>query len=305
MSKNVAKQTKEVKNKASQLATGKENIDSFLGINSRLEKTLTINNEDIFTTINGDNGETTEISQAVYKFATNKGERTQITLYDYELIQSTERIKKAMQGRNLLTLVICKELSNINESGKLEKIGFKNIAEYGHYLFNLQTSTVNHYARIGKNFINDDYTIKGGLPELSVSHFVELNSLVGENGELAHIRELFINGTLSDGMSTKDFRKAIKEISSPQIEDNSNKEETKENSNEESQNTATVSKGETYNISQFDGENFDTQVVVGQVLNKCNDLLELFELMKKNEVQVVGYEENIEKIKSLVKTLIQ
>ena len=260
----------------------------------------------MFTSIEGKDGAKTEIAQAVYKFASSKGDRKQVTIYDLDIIESTEKIKAAMTGRNILSLVICKELSNIAESGKLEKLGFKTIAEYGHYLFGLQTSTVNHYARIGKNFLNDDYSVKGGLPELSVSHFIELNALVPENGDLSGILELFVNGTLSDGMSTKDFRNALKGgNSATKIED---KSASTNNETSTNGNTATVNNetsGDTYNVENYDGDKFDVQVVVGQILNKCNDIVELFALLNKHEITAVGYEESIDVIKGLAKALIK
>jgi hypothetical protein len=116
-------------------------------------------------------------------------------------------------GKAILTYAICKEFSKIAESGKLENMGFKTIADFGKAVFGLETSTVNHYTRIGSTFINDDYTVKAGLPDLSVSHFIELSSSV-QNGDITPIIELYQNGTLVDGMSTKRIRETLKSLSS-------------------------------------------------------------------------------------------
>lgn len=272
----------------------------------RLGNALAINLNDYYEEVPTKDG-TTEISKKVYEFANPIGKRTQITLYDMAIIESTEKISKALHGRSILNYVICKEFSKIAESGKLENMGFKNIAEYGKAIFGLETSTVNHYARIGKAFINDDYTVKAGLPELSVSHFIELNSLVGENGDISEIIELYQTGKLVDGMSTKKIREVLSASKNPQIEDKSsqakesNSSEAKENkSNEASADSVvTASNVEEYRV------NFDKQVVVGQILNTCNIISQLFGVLSENNVTATGYEDSLEVIKNLAKELLK
>ena len=283
-----------------------ENTVSENSVINRLGNALAININDYYEKVPTKDGET-EISKKVYEFANPIGKRTQITLYDMSIIESTEKISKALHGRSILNYVICKEFSKIAESGKLENMGFKNIAEYGKAIFGLETSTVNHYARIGKAFINDDYTVKAGLPELSVSHFIELNSLVGENGDISAIIELYQTGKLVDGMSTKKIREVLTASKNPQIEDKSSKEnesnssEAKEDkSTEASANSVvTASNVEEYRV------NFDKQVVVGQILNTCNIISQLFSVLSENNVTATGYEESLEVIKNLAKELLK
>ena len=50
---------------------------------------------------------------------------------------------------------------------------------------------------------------------------------------------------------------------------------------------------------------FDSQIVVGQILNSCNRINDLFELLNSHEVSAMGYQESIDKIKALAKALIQ
>ena len=272
----------------------------------RLGNALAINLDDYYEQVPTKDG-TTEISKKVYEFANPIGKRTQITLYDMSIIESTEKISKALHGRSILNYVICKEFSKIAESGKLENMGFKNIAEYGKAIFGLETSTVNHYARIGKAFINDDYTVKAGLPELSVSHFIELNSLVGEDGDISAIIELYQTGKLVDGMSTKKVREIVNAVKNPQIEDKSSKgneskssEAKEDKSTEASANSVvTASNVEEYRV------NFDKQVVVGQILNTCNIISQLFSVLSENNVTATGYEESLEVIKNLAKELLK
>lgn len=145
-----------------------------------------------------------------YDFVSKVGNRTSIQVSIPEIINSIEKISAAEKAKNVMSYVICREMANLADSGKLKDMGFKNIAELGRALFGYQTSTSNHYARIGRNFINSDYTIKDGLPELSVSHLIELNSMVDESGDISDIVDMYLDGTLVDGMSTKRLREAIK-----------------------------------------------------------------------------------------------
>ena len=283
-----------------------DNVTSGNTVINRLGNALAINLDDYYEKVPTKDGET-EISKKVYEFANPIGKRTQITMYDMAIIESTEKISKALHGRSILNYVICKEFSKIAESGKLENMGFKNIAEYGKAIFGLETSTVNHYARIGKAFINDDYTVKAGLPELSVSHFIELNSLVGEDGDISAIIELYQTGKLVDGMSTKKIREVLTASKNPQIEDKSSeaKEDKsskakEDNSTEASANSVvTASNVEEYRV------NFDKQVVVGQILNTCNIISQLFSVLSENNVTATGYEDSLEVIKNLAKELLK
>ena len=286
---------------ASQLAEGTQQGGTIL---DRLGQALTVDKDSYYEQVETKNG-VVEVTKKVYEFANPIGKRTQITLFDNAIIESTEKIKSALHGRSILNYVICKEFSNIAESGKLDNMGFKNIAEYGKAIFGLESSTVNHYARIGKNFIDDDYKVKAGLPELSVSHFIELNILVGEDGDLSDIIEMYATGKLTDGMSTKKMRDAIKESRRPQLEDKSTDDdkETDESTSQEVKATAHEVEEEP-TIEEMTAE-FDSQIVVGQILNSCNRINDLFELLNSHEVSAMGYQESIDKIKALAKALIQ
>lgn len=110
-----------------------------------------------------------EVSKKVYQFANPVGKRNSLTVYNLEVIKIMEMIDLALKGKTLLTYTICKGFAKIEESGELEKMGFKTVTEFGKAIYGLETSTVNHYVRIGKNFITDDFTVKAGLP--TVGHF--------------------------------------------------------------------------------------------------------------------------------------
>jgi hypothetical protein len=277
----------------------------FGALDAELKSVLTINPDEYYEKINGKDGDV-EIVKKVIDFAQPMGNRTQVTAYDAKFIEITEKIKKALTARDMITYVVCKELSNISESGMLDKYGFKNVAEYGKALFGLERQTVNHYVRIGKNFINDDYTVKGGLPKLSVAHFIELNSMVGENGELDGILALYQNGTLVDGMGTKKVREALNAIKKPLLESKEDTNDKAEDSKAEKKDAkATVEKVEDEPTTEELKAEFDSQIVIGQILNACTRIEELFSLLSENEIKATGYTESLETIKGLAKTLLK
>ena len=263
--------------------------------------TLGLNFSDISEEITNEDGTKTEIIKKTYALANPVGKRENVTVYDLGIIESMEKIYKALHGKTILTYAICKELSNIEKSKKLESMGFKNIAEFGKAFYNLETSTSNHYVRIGENFINDDYTVKGGLPELTVGHFIELSSLVVD-GSIQPIIDLYVSGKLVDGMKTKQVREIVKAIKNPEIEDKKSKEDTQ---------ATPASTGNTAEVVPTTSEveelkaNFDPQIAVGKILNACSVLEELFKMLNENgTTQAFGYEDPLETLKALAKTLI-
>lgn len=268
-------------------------------ITERMASILAIDTSDMYEKINAGTDKESEIIKKVYDFATPIGKRTQLTTYDMSIIESTEKIAHAINGKKMLTYVICREFSNIAESGKLENMGFKNIAEYGKALFGFEVSTVNHYARIGKNFITEDYNIIQGLPCLSVSHLIELNG-IAENGNTNDIISLYQNGTLVDGMSTKKIREVLKDINNPKIEV---KTEVAENKSEST--SSSESKSNDFENTELLKVNFSSQVVIGKILNACNAIDDMFAILEEHNIRAVGYSDSIETIKGIAKELIE
>ena len=151
-----------------------------------------------------------------YKFLTKHGKRETFKTFDVDIITATEKIGAAIRGKRTLTFVIAKELSRLNNPETLKKMGFDTIADYAYCLFDLQKSTANQYARIGKLFINDDYRpVSHILPSsLSVSHYLELLKYVKDESaaeDIEKIEKAYVNGTIADGISTMRLRKALKE----------------------------------------------------------------------------------------------
>lgn len=144
-----------------------------------------------------------------YKLVNKKGDKETLTVTNASLIESIDKIYVAERASNVMGYVICRELAKISESGMIPKMGFKNIAEFARCVFGFATSTANHYAKIGKYFITDEYKVVEGLPDLSISHFIELNAKVDKDGNIQNIIDMYLDGTLVDGMSTKQLRSAL------------------------------------------------------------------------------------------------
>lgn len=293
---------------------------NLLRVTTNMAKALAFNEDDAYTEIARKDGTTVEIVKQVFEFKEPIGNRNQLTIMDMDIIKSVKTIQGAINVRKMSNYIICKEFSRINESGKLENMGFKTIGEFGKALFGLETSTVNHYARIGTLFITDDYEVNPLLPQLSVSHLLELESY--ENGDVEKISELFQNGTLSDGMSTKKIREVLKSLSENAIEDKGGNDEnsndnstgdtgsnstvgTTDNSSSDSDTTSQSSSAEptAESVEQLSAS-FDKQIVVGKMLNYCEVIEQLFGLLKEHDIEVVDYNTPIDAIKAMVQALL-
>lgn len=269
-------------------------------LTNRVASALTIDKNSFFETIPSENGEALEVSKKTYSLVNPVGKRATVTVYDLSLIEEIEKIGRALYGKTILTYSICKGFSNMAKGDKLERLGFKTIAEFGKAFYGLETSTVNHYTTIGTNFINDDFTIKNGLPDLSISHFIELSSLV-ENGNITPIVKLYADGTLTDGMSTKKVRETLKALKTPLLTDSA-PAEVKLAETTPTENVATVvpSSEEMASIEA----DFSVQTVVAKILNATTVIDELFDMLRSHGTLVVGYGESIDAIKAIAKSLL-
>ena len=249
-----------------------------------------------------DGGEV-EVIKEVIKFVEPIGTRKQIAIMDVEMIQAIDTINKAIHARNMSNYVICKQFDIINKSGKLESMGFKNIGEFGKAVFGLESSTVNHYTKIGDIFLDDNGDINPMLPKLSVSHLIELSAYASENG-IEAVYELYQHGILVDGMTTKKIRETLKDLSKNALTDSSentdSSESTESSENTESEYSTPV---EQTDVSQLE-VNFDKQIVVGKIMNACELLDSLFSLLNKHEVETIGQSEHIDTIRAIAKQLL-
>lgn len=304
-------------------ATAEASVDIMTTIARQMYADLHVDDNDYYTTIAKKDGTSVEIIKQVFKFKEPIGNRNQLTVMDKGIIKSIKTIEGAIAVNKKATYIICKELSNIKESGKLENLGFKTIGELAKALFGIESSTANHYAKIGELFITDTYEVNPLLPQLSVSHLLELDTY----GDAEKVSELFQKGILSDGMSTKKIREVLKGLKDKALEDKSDKgdnddtdnsvididdtstsESTADSSDNGNQtsatNTATATTEPTQESIDHLNANFDKQVAVQQMLNYCDVLEQYFAMLKEHDIEVVDYGKAIDNLKAMVKALV-
>lgn len=215
-----------------------------------------------------------------YTLVNKKGDKDSLVVTNPTLIESIDKIYVAERASNVMGYVICRELAKISESGMVRKMGFKNIAEFARCVFGFATSTANHYVNIGKYFITDEYKVVEGLPDLSISHFIELNAQVGEDGSIQHIIDMYLDGTLVDGMSTKQLRLALSK--SNKIIDSTAKEEPdKTGETETTDNTSTATKStdapaDSLGTTTNNKGGFDAQVEIQKALDSVAKFMDAY-----------------------------
>ena len=248
------------------------------------------------------------IASKEYKFLNPIGKRTTLKTFDKSIIESTEKIGMALYGQNVLTFAVCRELAKMDDKSKLDSLGFKNIGEYANALFDISRVTATQYARIGKVFINDEYKIASDiLPSgLQKGHLLELLTMVSDDGDISEVENLYLDGTLTDGMATTAIRKVVKDWKNgtlaiettgkeiPQIEDK----------NEKSEKSKNVSR-ETSGNSESNSSEFDVQIEVGKILSSCNAITESFDILNRHEFNVGGYEKALDTIRALAQAMLQ
>lgn len=238
------------------------------------------------------------VATATYELVNPIGKKSEYLITDGGLIRSIEIIKRAMWIQRVVGYATCREFARIEDSGKLEEMGISKISEFGKAFFGLEPSTVNHYTRIGRQFIEDivdengavtGYKVKDGLPMLSISHFVELNAYVEKHGVDAVI-ELYLNGELTDGMPVKKLRERIKELENtvalPESSASVSDADTDENGESVTHDIETSSPSETSTASETSEEHegqVNSNIVLAHIMEALNVIRSNAALLGWNE----------------------
>lgn len=248
------------------------------------------------------------IASKEYKFLNPIGKRTTLKTFDKSIIESTEKIGMALYGQNVLTFAVCRELAKMDDKSKLDSLGFKNIGEYANALFDISRVTATQYARIGKVFINDEYKINSDiLPSgLQKGHLLELLTMVSDDGDISEVENLYLDGTLTDGMATTAIRKVVKDWKNGTLAIETTGEEIPEieDKNAKSEKSKNVSR-ETSKNSETNSSDFDVQIEVGKILSSCNAITESFDILNRHEFNVGGYEKALDTIRALAQAMLQ
>lgn len=161
-----------------------------------------------------DDGNEISIVKKTVRFEIAKGKRAQVDISNPDIITSVDKINAARHGADIMGYVICRELANLmSHEEELQKMGFEDTQDFGRCIFGYSRNTVNQYIRIGKCFILPDYSVTPVLPSTtSVSAMVELLRYVEKDNGILDVQlltNLYTNGILADGMSTKAIRDSL------------------------------------------------------------------------------------------------
>lgn len=161
-----------------------------------------------------DDGNEISIVKKTVRFEIAKGKRAQVDISNPDIINSVDKINAARHGVDIMAYVICRELANLQgHEEELQKMGFDDVADFGRSVFGYSRNTVNQYVRVGKAFILPDYSVMPALPStISVSAMLEILAYVQKDGgalDVQLLSNLYSNGILADGMSTKSIRDSL------------------------------------------------------------------------------------------------
>lgn len=231
--------------------------------------------------------------------------RATLMINDESILRSTERIQMAIHAKGKLTLMICKELANLNKRELLDKINFRSIGEYAHAMFDLSKNTANQYARIGELFINDEYKIKSQLipQSLNSSHLLEFLRYIPESGDLSFVEEKYADGTLTDGMSSHKIRAALKQDEKVVDGEVKNEETLQENvDSSESESSKESSKESKSTI-------WKKETCIGRILSIMEELeskiSELYDNTILDDVEVAKFAKYFEQIESVIESKLK
>lgn len=234
-----------------------------------------------------------EYCKATYELKAPKGDRHEITITNMDIATRIERINRAIATGDVAYFITAKELENFTET-EASELGFDNVTQMATSIFGLAKSTVENYRRLSRYFVNDDYTIKGAIPnDTPISTLNQLLSLVTTEvdgkADISNVERLFTSSIITPYMKQSEVKarlsklkdmetqKPLSELSSDEInevkdsivKDSNERKEAKKNGKEkkteEKKNVVTVSDS--------------PQVLSGEALNKISELKAIFEKM--------------------------
>lgn len=160
---------------------------------------------------------TTPVQEMVsYQVCAMNGKQTELTFYNQNLIEHTQKIQQFRDAGNLAILAIAHEFDAMDRDESYKTAGFKTVADYGRVVFDYKPATVSLYLRSARAFLTEDdngqVDYKPNLPKLTVGQMIELLPLVKDGEDVSEVVKGFVDGNLNDRMSTKAMRDAVNSI---------------------------------------------------------------------------------------------
>lgn len=269
---------------------------------------LNANTQEVINGLNVVKVGDSEKKVAVYDFVNPTKNKSQLKTFDADIITGIEKIKMALHGRKVLGLAICRELSKLNNKEKLESMGFKNIGSFASAMFDISQVTANQYARIGEIFVNDEYKINSDIlpSDLAPAHLLEMLKYLPKDGSIENIEELYLDGILVDGMSTKKLRANLKEWKDGNIVEGTATESTESTESTDSTESSD-SKESTDSTESTESQIDDVQLKVGKTLSACDTIVEMLNQIEneRGEHEHENWVKAVEFIRELAKDFIR
>lgn len=162
-------------------------------------------------------GTDVEIIKKSYTMEVAKGNKESLTINDPDIIRSVDSINFAKAASDNARYIICKELFRLNERVEvIQSMGFKGLDDFASHMFGFKKGTSDQYARIGKYFITDEYYPLPMFPDnIPISHLLEMLAYsVDKDNDTVDVERIiswYTSGLLTDGMTTKKVREALKQ----------------------------------------------------------------------------------------------
>lgn len=173
----------------------------------------------------GTDGEGNDITviASVFKFAEPKGKKTEIQVNNPEIAASLYRMQAASGAKAEIDKFIARELYKLSlHDDEIKRMNFDGAIDLYSTVFGVSKDLASKRLRIGRFFIDDNMQVNPVIPaSWSLSHMQELLQYIpdDETQVIPTVAKWFSDGTITDGMSTKDVRKAMKAMVSAQITD--------------------------------------------------------------------------------------
>ena len=158
---------------------------------------------------------------ANFKFAVEKGKKTEIEVSNPDVARLLYEIQAAGKATNEIDKFVARKLYKLSEyDDAIKKMNFDSVTDLVKAVFGMSTDWSSKRIRVGKYFIDDEYKLHPVIPaNWSLSHVQELLQYLpkDEAGEvddaqvIPFVADLLQKGVVADGMTTKAIREALTE----------------------------------------------------------------------------------------------
>lgn len=168
---------------------------------------------------------------SVFKFAEPKGKKTEIQVNNPEIAASLYKMQAASGAKAEIDKFVARELYKLSlHDEEIKRMNFDGAIDLYSTVFGVSKDLASKRLRIGRFFIDDNMQVNPIIPSSwSLSHMQELLQYLPDDDAqvIPTVAKWFADGTITDGMSTKDVRKSMKAMSTAQLTDGKSTDEGK------------------------------------------------------------------------------